>query len=369
MIQQNSFIDRMLKNRRVIITCGTGGVGKTTISAALAMRSSMLGNRSVVITVDPAKRLATSLGLDSLGDHPHNLSERLASSLKNAGYNDELTSSFYAIVPDCRHTIEDFIESISTSPAITERLFNNPIFRMISDEFSGANEYMAIRRLSTLYDSSDYDSIILDTPPSGNALAFLNAPRLLSRFFEERLIRMLVKSTNRFVTAGMKKALFVMEKLTGSEFISDLFSLGSDLFEFQVGFMENLEKMNRMFSASDVGFVIVASPTSETTGQIENFTRHLREKKFNFDGVVLNRSMGYFNIEDRDRKTADNRPALLSALKLIESMQKREKLVINRIVDNVPELIRVPEMSRDIHSVEDLIHVAVALGSDGFVRV
>ena len=238
-------IDRILKERRVLITCGTGGVGKTTLSAAIAFRAAMLGKRTVVVTIDPAKRLATSLGLETLGDHPTDLTPALAKAIGNTRVTGPLpaTGSVHAIMPDTRKTFETFVAELAPNPGVAERIMSNPIFQIFAKEFSGTNEYMAMERLIPLEQSGKYDCIIIDTPPSRNTLAFLNAPKLLAQLFEEKLIRWLVLPANRLVSGGMRKALGILERLTGAGFMTNLFDFASALFEVQVGFTANLKKI------------------------------------------------------------------------------------------------------------------------------
>ena len=187
-------IDDALLKRRVIITCGTGGVGKTTLSAAMAIRATLLGKRTVVITIDPAKRLAHSLGLETLGDHPTDLTPQIRAAYEKAQAEGadlpaEFTGTLAAIVPDTRRTFENFVTELAPNSNVAEKVMKNPIFQIFAKEFSGTNEYMALERLFHLYRQECYDCIILDTPPRRNTLAFLDAPRLLPQFFVEKLIR------------------------------------------------------------------------------------------------------------------------------------------------------------------------------------
>src|SRR6185437_1218456 len=223
-------IDQILESRRIVITCGTGGVGKTTLSAALAMRAALHGRKAVVITIDPAKRLAHSLGLESLGDEPLDLTPHLREAL-GANASQELTGSLAAIMPDSRKTFETFVRSLTSDPKTAERVFQNPIFQIFSKEFSGTNEYMALQRLYRLHAQGQYDCIILDTPPSRDTLAFLDAPQLLAQFFDERLIKWLVLPTNKLVSSGMRRALGLLESLTGAGFMTHLFDFAHALFE------------------------------------------------------------------------------------------------------------------------------------------
>lgn len=374
MSPSQSTLDRILLQRKVIITCGTGGVGKTTLSAALAIRASLLGRNAVVITIDPAKRLATSLGLQSLGDEGTDLTSRLQEAVahaRQAGWQPpahfQLTppGRLEAIIPDTRQTFEAFLGSLSPSPGFSERVMKNPIFQIFAREFSGTNEYMALERLAKLHSLQKYDTIILDTPPSRDTLAFLDAPQLLARFFEERLINWLVMPANRLVSAGMKKAMQLLEKLTGSGFMANLFDFASALFEVRLEFTANLKRITALLQSEEVGFLLVSAPApqrvSEMASEIEHFVNSVRDHEFHFEGVVLNRSFADLEASAplAEQITAEANPQMKAALTLIQALQNRELGAASRSSATPGLHAQLPELARDVHSVEDLLHVAM----------
>ena len=364
-------IDQILHDRRIINTCGTGGVGKTTLSAAIALRAAMLGKKAVVITIDPAKRLATSLGLKSLEDHPTDLTPQLKDAwakAKAAGKKvpAEFSGTLAAIVPDTRRTFEAFVNELAPNPAVADRVMRNPIFQIFAKEFSGTNEYMALERLYALDQLRTFDCIILDTPPSRNTLAFLQAPKLLAQFFEAGLIRWLVLPANKLLAAGMKKALGILEKLTGAGFMTHLLDFASALFEVRVRFTANLHRIMELLASKDVGFVMVTVPAPDTAPEALHFIKNVREHGFNFDGLALNRTLGYFETPPpASAGAADKDGALSEAFNVIRALQAREKRVIEAITrDPIPLCAKLPELARDVHSVEDLFHVALALDAN-----
>ncbi len=347
-------INRILENRHIIITAGTGGVGKTTLSAALAFRAAMLGKKTVVITIDPAKRLATSLGLSTLGDHPTDLTPMLKAIHEKSGGKGEIKGTLAAIMPDTRKTFENFVAELAPNEAIAEQVIRNPIFQIFAKEFSGTNEYMALERLYALNEEEKYDTIILDTPPSRNTLAFLDAPTLLARFFEERLIKWLVLPANKLVSTGMRKALGILEKLTGAGFMTHLFDFASALFEVRVNFTANLKKMTDLMASPQVGFLMVTTPTPDTVPEAQHFIEQVVSHGFHFDGIALNRTLGYLKIHER--------PSHEGAIEIIKCLQNREAQVLKQLgKQSIPVLAKLPELARDVHSVEDLFHVAMAL--------
>lgn len=360
-------IDQAITKRRIIVTCGTGGVGKTTLSAAIAFRAAMLGKRTVVITIDPAKRLATSLGMKTLGDDPVDLTPALNRAVESARasgaaaplISQGLKGSLSAIMPDTRKTFELFAREIAPSPEVAERVMRNPIFQIFCKEFSGANEYMALERLHALERSGLYDCIILDTPPSRNTMDFLNAPKLLAQFFEERMIRWLVVPTNKLVSVGMKKALSILERLTGAGFMTSLVDFAAGLFELQKGFTEHLNRVIQLLESPEVGFIMVTTPTPDTTPEVRHFLQTLREHKFHFDGVALNRTYSDLGLPSGG--------APEPAFEILGALQAREKSVLKELSGNQIELCaRLPELARDVHSVEDLLYVALAFDRTRF---
>ena len=377
----SSTIDQALSRRKIMITCGTGGVGKTTLSAAIAMRGALLGKKTVVITIDPAKRLATSLGLKSLSNEPTDLTPHLRSAYEKlqslhphlTTTPGEIKGTLHAIVPDTRQTFEDFVHELAPSPAAAQRVIHNPIFQIFAKEFSGTNEYMALERLLALYELHTYDCIILDTPPTRNTLAFLEAPRTLNQFFEEKLIRWLVLPSNRLLATGMKKALGILESLTGSGFMTNLFEFATALFKVQANFTANLKRITQLLESEAVGFLLVTAPTPETGPELNHFIQVLEEHHFHFEGLAINRSLEYLNdslsphspsLSSHDRENMNRADEIITALQKREKrmMEEFQKVSGSTLMKN-PNLVyaKLPELARDVHSVEDLLHVAMAL--------
>ena len=369
-------LDQLLLERRVLICCGTGGVGKTTVSAALALRAAALGRRSVVITIDPAKRLTTSLGIESLGDEPTNLTgafrriherhQGTPGALPGSG-----TGTVHAIVPDTRSTFESFVRRLAPDPGLAERIIRNPIFQVFAKEFSGSNEYMAMERLRALAESRAYDLIILDTPPSRNTLAFLEAPALLGRFFEDKLIRWLVLPANRLVQGGMRKAMGILEKLTGSGFMTHLFEFSSSLFEVRASFAANFHKITELLRARDVGFLLIAAPAPDTAPEALHFIDSVAERQFHFEGVIVNRTLSHLAVgaSASDPAQTKSDPLLAQALTLLQALQHREQASLTALAQALrsrpgdPVFLRLPELARDVHSLEDLAQVLASFES------
>ena len=377
-------IDDIIQSRKILITCGTGGVGKTTLSAAIAMRAALLGRKVVVITIDPAKRLANSLGLHVLDDQPTDLTPQVRAMLKHVNEKKTVkkpvekteektpekitaappppfTGSLVAIVPDTRKTFENFVTELSPNQAVADRVMNNPIFQIFAKEFSGTNEYMALERLLSIYKSGDYDFIVLDTPPSRNTLAFLDAPRLLAQFFEEKIIRWLILPANKILATGVKKALGILERLTGAGFMTHLFDFASSLFQVQVNFTASLKKITALLESREVGFMMVTTPTLDAIDEAKHFIDSVHEHRFTFDGVILNRTLGY--LDTRAPKSGET--GYENAFEVIRDLQAREQRVLENLIrTEIPICAKLPELARDVHSLEDLFYVAMALDAN-----
>jgi anion-transporting ArsA/GET3 family ATPase len=260
-------------------------------------------------------------------------------------------------MPDSRKSFERLIRSLSTNEDVVQRIFRNPILATFSREFSGANEYLALEELFHFHGRKEFDLVVLDTPPSRNTLSFLEAPQLLARFFEEKLIRFLVLPANRLLAFGMRKAFGVLERLTGAGFMNQLFDFGEAISEVQGNFLRKLQDIHRLLQSEEVGFLLVAAPTPETAPELGHFLRQIDERGFHFDGVLLNRSLGHLALVPGSAEPSE---------RLIASIVAREDLAYRRLRESSgnrgkrPELfyLRLPELARDVHGLEDLYHVA-----------
>lgn len=343
MISNLNTLDEIIRARKIIVTCGTGGVGKTTLSAALGLRAAELGKKVLVITVDPAKRLATSLGLNALGNEPLDLTERVRD--RN---NQPISGKFSAVMPNTQQVFEEFVAAISPSEELAKKVLSNPIFQIFSTEFSGANEYMALERLHTFDRRGEYDLIVLDTPPSRNVLAFLDAPELLLKFFDEKLIQWLVVPANKIVGEAMKKAFQLVEKLTGDGFLTHLMEFAQAIFEVQHKFSSNLMRIRDLLKSDQVGFLLVTTPRFDNLKELDQFIGRLGERQYLFDGIAINRSIAHLE--------NDNQSEIVASLKSLEdaSIAKLASRLSAKIIT------RLPELARDVHSIKDLAYVANA---------
>jgi len=369
-------LESFFLKRKIVVTCGIGGVGKTTLSAALAVRAALSGRNAVVVTIDPAKRLATSLGLDpsqaAQGDLL-DITPELLRAAKNAGAPTQKMGSLHALVPDARLTFENFVQGLADTEEARRKITENPIFQIFAREFSGANDYMAMESLHKLAQTSRFDLIVLDTPPSRDTLSFLKAPELLSRFFDDKLVNWLALPANKLVAGGVRKALGLLEKLTGGKFMTHLFDFAASIFEVRIRFAASLKKITALLSSEKVGFLLVATPDVATRRDTAHFIDSVRQLGFQFDGLALNRTLGYLPTESPEggpnegskegSMDAPKEPREAEAMKAVEWLRQQEKISLQDVFPLLgPSAIHavLPELARDIHSLEDLIHVAMA---------
>nr|BFE85459.1 hypothetical protein GCM10020093_080600 [Planobispora longispora] len=230
---------------RIIVCCGSGGVGKTTTAAALGLRAAERGRCAVVLTVDPARRLAQSMGLSELDNTP-----RLIKGVEGAG-----TGKLYAMMLDMKRTFDEIIEA-HADPERARQILTNPFYQSLSSSFSGTQEYMAMEKLGQLRRSGEWDLIIVDTPPSRSALDFLDAPERLGRFLDGRFIRMLTapakaggRSAFKLLNAGFGLVAGALTKLLGAQVLKDLQTFVSALDAVFGGFRTRAEQTYKLLQA------------------------------------------------------------------------------------------------------------------------
>ncbi len=279
-------VDRLLADphTRIIVCCGSGGVGKTTTAAALALRAADLGRRTVVLTIDPARRLAQSLGLSTLDNTPRRV-QRVG---RDGG-------ELHAMMLDMKRTFDDVVLAHST-PDKAEQIFANPFYQAMSTSFAGTQEYMAMEKLSQLRADDDWDLIVVDTPPSRSALDFLDAPQRLSRFLDGRMIRLLIapaKAGGRayFKVVGVGVGVFarVVTKVLGTALLRDLSAFVGALDTMFGGFRERAQATYDLLKTPGTAFVVVAAPEPDALREASYFVRRLAEEQMPLAGLVLNR--------------------------------------------------------------------------------
>ena len=263
----------------VVVTCGSGGVGKTTTAAAMAVRAADAGRTVAVLTIDPARRLAQSMGLGELDNTPRRV--RL-----------DAPGELSAMMLDTRRTFDEMVTTHSTAER-AEQILTNPFYRTISSSFSGTQEYMAMEKLGQLARTGDYDLIVVDTPPSRSALDFLDAPQRLSSFLDGRMIRLLAtpgRGVMKLVGAGFTLFTKAVTAVIGGQMLADaarFVQLFEDMFG---GFRERAEATYTLLRDAGSSFVVVATCEADALREASYFADRLLSEQMPLAGLVLNRT-------------------------------------------------------------------------------
>ncbi|HTE72654.1 MAG TPA: ArsA family ATPase [Actinomycetes bacterium] len=280
-------LDAVLADRstRIIVCCGAGGVGKTTTAAALGLRAAEEGRTVVVLTIDPARRLAQSMGLSELDNSPRRVK----------GVDESSGGSLDAMMLDMKRTFDDVVFAHAT-PDRAQMIMENPFYQSLSSSFSGTQEYMAMEKLGQLRAEDRWDLIVVDTPPSRSALDFLDAPKRLGSFLDGRFIRVLMGTAKtggraylKVVGAGLNAMTSVLTKVLGGQVLKDLQAFIAALDTMFGGFRERADATYQLLQARGTSFVVVAAPERDALREASYFVERLGEERMPLSGLVLNR--------------------------------------------------------------------------------
>ncbi len=280
-------LEQRLQDTRVCVCVGAGGVGKTTLSAALGLGLAARGRKVAVVSIDPAKRLAGSLGLEELTGEPHKLDE---DTLTKHGI--ALEGELWAMMLDSKGTFDDLISRLSPDEGTREEVLSNRIYRQLSSAVAGSQEFTAVAKLYELHKSGEWDVIVLDTPPSRDALDFLDAPDRLTRFLEGRALKVLMAPsgvTRGLLGRGAGLMLTMFAKVTGVNMIEELSGFFGALAGLTDGFRERARGVERLLRDPQTGFLIVTSPEHESSREASFLHAQLEREGMRFTGLVVNR--------------------------------------------------------------------------------
>ncbi len=281
-------LDELLAERSLVVTAGPGGVGKTTTAAALGLAAARAGRRTVVMTVDPARRLAEALGLDLVddehrdpeGDEPH--------PIDDAGRDG---GELWTLMLDSSATFDRLVVNQAGSPERARRILDNPVYQAISRSLAGAQEYMAIERLHDLATSGDWDLVIVDTPPSRHALDLLEAPDRLNSFLGHPIYRALTvgqRAFARVTNAAASAFLWAVKRLAGPQIVEDTLEFFRSITAIEGGLRRRSEEVSTLLRAPTTSFVVVTSPRAEALDESQHLVEGLRKGGFPFGGLVAN---------------------------------------------------------------------------------
>ncbi|WP_182910376.1 ArsA family ATPase [Micromonospora endophytica] len=358
---------------RIVVCCGAGGVGKTTTAAALALRAAeQHGRRTVVLTIDPARRLAQSLGLTELDNTPRQVK---GIDVESSG------GELHAMMLDMKRTFDDVVLA-HTDPAKAAEIFANPFYQAMSSTFSGTQEYMAMEKLGQLHARGEWDLIVVDTPPSRSALDFLDAPARLSRFLDGRMLRLLLapartggRSMFSLVTASFGMFSRVVQKVLGTQLLADLSGFVAALDSMFGGFRQRAEQTYRILQAGETAFLLVAAPEPDAVREAAYFAGRLREEQMPLAGLVLNRvhRPAVADLAAPESRAAAERLAaagghegtveVLRAHATLAEQAVREQQVAARFTETFPEVptVSVAAQPADVHDVDGLRTIGAAI--------
>jgi anion-transporting ArsA/GET3 family ATPase len=368
-------LDRVLSARRVVCCVGSGGVGKTTTAAALALRAAVAGKRALVLTIDPARRLASSLGLASLGNRETRISPQL---FKAAGLHPK--GEMYAMMLDLKLTWDELVQRQAPSPERARAILDNPLYQKLSTVMAGSLEYMAMEKVYELHNSGRFEVIVLDTPPTANALDFLRAPDRILDVVDNDAMRVVLGPMLKASRIGLKLfalptslVLRTLSRFTGQDFLRNLAGFMVAFEGMYDGFKQRASQVKKLLSGSQAAFVLVTSPNPLTMQETLFFYRSLAQDGISTAAVVVNRV-------ERDPHRfggPDATPALREALQLAQiadggnptlsqrlsrtlaeqatlaDLDRRQVESLTRTLSGVP-LYTVPRLRRDVHDLAGL---------------
>jgi len=346
-------VDEILAGKDICICAGSGGVGKTTTSAAIATGMAARGLRVCVLTIDPAKRLADSLGLRELGNEARQVDPELFEQ-----HGIEMKGELWAMMLDAKATFDELVARQAPDEESRDRVLDNRIYQQISSALAGSQEYMAMEKLFELHSSGRFDLLVLDTPPTRNALDFLDAPKRLTQFIEGRSLRVFMKPTGlaaKVAGRGASVALSVFKRIVGFDLIADLAEFFNAFSGMVDGFQARAKRVNSLLADRHTCFLVVCGPQGEPIDEAVYFHRKLVEAKLPFGGVIVNKV--HYPAEQLRGESDDDLPAALA-----------EKLgdadLAQRVAANFADYQALAE--RDARNIE---HLATELRSSGVIRV
>lgn len=351
----------------IIVCCGSGGVGKTTASAALALRAAEQGRRVCVLTIDPARRLAQSMGLTELDNTPRPVSD----------IDTSAGGSLDAMMLDMKRTFDEVVEA-HASPEKAQQVLANPFYVALSSSFAGTQEYMAMEKLGQLHAESvegerHWDLIVVDTPPSRSALDFLDAPERLSSLLDGRFIKLLLapaKGPARLLSAGFGVVTGALNKVLGAQVLSDVQTFVAAFDTLFGGFRQRAEATYALLQTGGNAFIVVAAPEPDAMREAAYFTERLAEEQMPLAGLVVNRvhDVGTDELTAADAESGSRRlrrsekPADVATADLLDvhaaraQVAAREGTLRRQFAAAHPRVgsVAVPALSSDVHDLDGL---------------
>jgi anion-transporting ArsA/GET3 family ATPase len=283
-------IGELIDERGVVLCCGTGGVGKTTTAAVIALEAARRGRIACVVTIDPAKRLASTLGLEGLS----NIATEIPRERWLDGDTDDVVEGgrLFALMLDSKSTFDGLVTRHATDEEQVERILSNAFYRNVSGALGGTQEYMAMEKLHELHDEGGFDLIVVDTPPTRHALDFLDAPKRLTRLLDNRIFRLLMtpaRATMRVASVAVQTFLRTVARVVGSEVIKDVIAFFRAFEGMEAGFRERAQAVDELLTHPRTAFVLVTSPRRDAMEEAMFFADRLAADGQNVEALIVNR--------------------------------------------------------------------------------
>lgn len=350
-----------LLDKRVIVCAGSGGVGKTTISASIALEAARRGKKAIVVTIDPAKRLANSLGLKELSNEPWRIRPK---QFIDAGMRP---APLDAMTLDTKSTFDQLVHKYAKDEARAERIIANRFYKSISGALSGTHEYMAMEKLYELNAEGSYDLIVIDTPPTRNALDFIEAPKRMTSFLEGRLLKWFLlpalgggKGVFKLMNFAAAQFLRVVQKVIGTQLLKDTAEFFANFEGMYEGFKQRAQEVFELLRENTSAFVVVTVPTEQAVDEALFFASTLNEYELPFGGLVVNRIHPLCEVTTISALGSDLVDPLIRAVHDFALVAKREERSLARLHQEVPEYrwARIPYMTKEVVDLEALGEIA-----------
>ena len=368
----------LLEGKQIVVCVGAGGVGKTTVAAAIALGFAKQGQRVLCITIDPAKRLADSLGLGAMSTEEQRVSPEL---FRRAGL--ELSGELTVLMLDTKRTFDELVRRHASSPEVRDRILQNRIYSYVSTSLAGTQSYMAMEKVLLVQNDPRFDRIVLDTPPTSNALDFLDAPERLIEAIDSAAMRWLVQAVEKsgrfslnLVARGVALVLRGLGRLTGKGFLEHLAEFVVELNELFGGFRERAVAVAKAFRSPDMAYVLVTSPAPAAIDEVSFFAARLRGQGMHPEAVVVNRLQPNPAPATPDELTRAARELGLElSAQVVAGVERAaedertralfeaEQLTVldQSLGSKPPAILRVPSLAADVHDVRSLSGVTALL--------
>ena len=379
-------IRRLAETREILLCCGPGGVGKTTTAASIALLAATSApGKVLVLTIDPARRLADALGLKGIGNDVVRIDD---ATLKAAGVVPR--GELYCAMLDMKQSWDDLIRMHAPDERTVERILSNPLYQNLTGRFVQSHDYIAMERLHELHSTGEWDLIVVDTPPTRNALDFLDAPKRMEEFFSSRLLRWLIApAKGGLLGFAARPFTQIADRILGTQFLADITEFFLSLHSMYGGFIERARAVSRLLSDERTSFLVIATPEPSPLREAEFFLRELDRRHYEVGALVLNRALPA-SLADPETELAANElgsdaaalaavaaddlgvePGATERVLRVAAASAREWAVVarreaaarDRVAHAAPLVVTVPSLDEEIGDLSGLVLLGRALGA------